>query len=217
MDEKSRKGPLSGEIVGRWTAQDAPVRPRDTQPEPVLEAEYETIAFEPPGSGAGGRRWPRARETPCTGLDLLQPHRKTAKGETPKGAGPVFWTFGAMLVLGAFWVSGGHSLVSEWRFLHGAGPAPVLRIASLKSHVESRGGSATLFVEGKAVNDGDMTRILPTLSINVLGEDGRTTHYFLGTNDRPLRPGGYFAFSGRLQAPKQGVKSVSATIGELAD
>ena len=38
--------------------------------------------------------------------------------------------------------------------------------------------------------------------------------YRLGTSGRPLAPGEAFAFSSRLDVPKNGVKSVSVTFGE---
>ena len=57
-------------------------------------------------------------------------------------------------------------------------------------------------------------RPLPPLEIRVTGNDGRTTRYTLGTSGRPLAPGERFAFSSRLEVPKNGVKTVSVTFAE---
>ena len=56
--------------------------------------------------------------------------------------------------------------------------------------------------------------ILPALEIRVTGNDGRITRYRLGTAARPLAPGETFAFSSRLDVPKNGVKTVSVTFAE---
>ena len=55
---------------------------------------------------------------------------------------------------------------------------------------------------------------LPSLGIAVTGNDGRITRYRLGTSGRPIAPGETFAFSSRLDVPKNGVKTVSVTFGE---
>lgn len=98
-----------------------------------------------------------------------------------------------------------------------ARPSPAVRIASLTSRVDTSGEKPLLVVDGEAVNDGDSVHAVPTLSIRVRDKDGRTKQYFLGTNDRLLDPGGHFAFSSRLPAPKHGVESVSVTLGEAQD
>jgi hypothetical protein len=71
-----------------------------------------------------------------------------------------------------------------------------------------------LFVDGEAANDGAAAQQLPPLEIVVTGNDGRITRYRLGTSGRPLAPGETFAFSSRLDVPKNGVKTVSVSFGE---
>ena len=73
---------------------------------------------------------------------------------------------------------------------------------------------AILFVDGEAANDGSAVAHLPPLDIAVTGNDGRITHYRLGTSGRPMAPGETFAFSSRLDVPKNGVKTVSVTFAE---
>ena len=58
------------------------------------------------------------------------------------------------------------------------------------------------------------TRTLPPLEINVTANDGNVMRYNLGTSSEPLAPGAAFGFSSRLEAPKEGVKSVSVTFQE---
>jgi hypothetical protein len=89
-----------------------------------------------------------------------------------------------------------------------------LRISGVTSRVDVSGPRPVLFVDGEAANDGSSVEILPALEITVTGDDGRITHYRLGTGDRPLAPGETFAFSSRLDVPKNGVKTVSVTFGE---
>ena len=71
-----------------------------------------------------------------------------------------------------------------------------------------------LFVDGKALNDDRVARMLPRLEIGVTANDGAVMRYNLGTSAEPLAPGAAFAFSSRLEAPKEGVKSVSVTFQE---
>ncbi len=69
-------------------------------------------------------------------------------------------------------------------------------------------------MDGEAANDGAGTLPLPPLEIRVTGEDGRVTRYTLGTAGRALAPGERFAFSSRLDLPKNGVRTVSVAFAE---
>src|SRR5690606_13712465 len=126
--------------------------------------------------------------------------------------GPVFWAFGITLVVLAFWISGGHALVTS----RGADPqqpplsaGQPLRIENVTSRVETQGRDMVLLVDGEVLNAGQSRQAVPGLSIRVTGNDGRTTRYFLGTNDHMLDSGGRFAFSSRLAAPKDGLGTVT--------
>src|SRR5690606_9476171 len=129
--------------------------------------------------------------------------------------GPLFWIFGLTLVALAFWISGGHALVRQ----QVAALAPEdrgapLRIGEVKSRVEPHNGRDVLFVDGRAENHGSSPRSLPPIEIVVTANDGGATRYFLGTSGAELAPGDRYSFSSRLEAPRNGVKSVSVTFQE---
>ena len=112
-------------------------------------------------------------------------------------------------MLAAFWVSGGHTLVRGIPFAATEAPRSALRISGVTSRVDSSGARPILLIDGEAANDGTSTEHLPALEIAVTGNDGLITRYRLGTSGRPLSPGDTFAFSSRLDVPKNGVKTVS--------
>ena len=128
--------------------------------------------------------------------------------------GPIFWIVGIGLAAAAFWVSGGHALVRSAPFLGTQAPRRRSRISGVTSRVDASGPQPVLFVDGEAANDGAAAETLPPLDILVTGNDGRITRYRLGTSGRPMAPGERFAFSSRLDVPKNGVKTVSVTFGE---
>lgn len=201
--------PISGEIMmpGATLERPQPVRrARDT-----VDAEYETVLIG--GSHSHDRdSAPAAKPTDVgvAGLDMLRPGAGVSRNSGGRG-GPLFWLFGAVLIAGAFWIAGGHSLVHDLALLPASAPAQALRLVDVQSRVERHGGKSLLFVDGAALNEGDRTVSVPGLSIDVLARDGSTTRYFLGTNDQQLEPGTRFPFSSRLVAPSEGVKSVSVT------
>lgn len=71
-----------------------------------------------------------------------------------------------------------------------------------------------LLVGGEATNDGTIAEKLPPLDIFVTDNDGVVTRYRLGTSGQALAPGEKFAFSSRLDVPKNGVKTVSVSFGK---
>jgi hypothetical protein len=150
---------------------------------------------------------------PTAGMDMLR-QNKPAAPTNPVRGGPLFWTTGIALVIASFWVSGGHALVREMSFSGTQAPQSALRISGVTSRVDVSGTRAVLFVDGEAANDGKTTEHLPPLEIAVTGNDGLVTRYRLGTSGRPLAPGETFAFSSRLDAPKNGVKTVSVAFVE---
>src|SRR4051812_42933935 len=84
-------------------------------PGDVIDAEFETLRpnpaerLLPPGPNATIR----TAAAPAQGLDTLRKSQANAKGQAPSRGDPIFWTVGISLVIGAFWVSGGHALVSQ--------------------------------------------------------------------------------------------------------
>src|SRR5690606_34389051 len=129
-------------------------------------------------------------------------------------AGPAFWLFGMVLVGAAFWVSGGHALVSrpEATAPHvEAAPQPrdVLRIIGVTSRIEHSGSRSFVLVDGEVVNTGTRPLMLPSLDIRLTDDGGKVTRYMLGTGERRLAPSARFPFSGRLEAPASGVGTVT--------
>jgi hypothetical protein len=146
-------------------------------------------------------------------MDMLRRPDTPPAPRKPTRGGPFFWAAGVGLAAAAFWVSGGHALVRGMPFV-GSTPQNVLRISGVTSRVDASGVNATLFVDGEAANDGEGVEHLPALVIAVTGNDGRVTRYRLGTSGRPLPSGETFAFSSRLDVPKNGVKTVSVAFAE---
>lgn len=178
----------------------------------VVDAEYETVApreRQPAPETAIASPPPR-----LAGMEMLSRGKQERERRAAARGGPFFWAFGIALALAAFWVSGGHALVRGAPFLAAPAQLKALSIAGVRSRVDVSGPHPVLFVDGEAANGGNSVEILPPLDIGVTGEDGRITHYRLGTGGRALAPGETFAFSSRLDVPKNGVKTVSVTFGE---
>lgn len=203
MTDENMARPFSGEIMAGGP------RATSSRPSPapdVIDAEYVTVdpvtgaVQQPAASAPGGNASP--------GMDIL---RGEAERRRRERGGPLFWAGGLFIVAAAFWVSGGHALMARPQ---PAAPivrtaAVPLRIAKVESRIERQGARAFLLVDGEVANDGAARAALSGLEISVAGKDGRTTRYFLGTSDRVLAPGERFAFSSRLDAPKDGVESVT--------
>ncbi|MCR4265509.1 hypothetical protein [Nitratireductor sp. ZSWI3] len=181
--------------------------------EEIVDADFETVA-----EGGGNPVWRNTgrhgRPAGLSGMNMLQAGGLLSR-RAPRRGGPFFWSFGALLVLAAFWVAGGHSLVHDLPLLDASRPMPAMKLVDLQSRVERHGDRLLLIVDGAALNDGSAPAIVPGLAIDVLADNGSTTRYFLGTNELQLEPGTRFPFSSRLVAPSEGVKSVSVTFRSL--
>jgi hypothetical protein len=170
----------------------------------IIDAEFETLVDEV----AFGARPVPANTQPARlviGMDALK--RNAIRSTGRQRGGLLFWAAGLTLVACAFWLSGGHVLV------HGDGSQAIstesaLRIVGVTSSVVTAGGRPFLSVDGAAINEGQVAARLPGIEIKVTGKSGRITRYNLGTSDRPLAPGQRFAFSSRLEVPKDGVRTV---------
>lgn len=206
MVKKPIDAPCSGEILvedraGAGTARTAAAFPHAAQ---IIDAEYETLPgrFEAAPSQAGS--------PPATALAGLECLRGGTAGRTAPPAIPGI--LGLLAVAATFWLSGGYALLEHVRPTATTGPS--LDISALESRIERLPAGDLLIIDGEAVNEGGASALLPDLSINILGVDGHTTRYFLGTNGTALSAGERFAFSSRLAAPKDGVRSVSVTFRE---
>ncbi|WP_292897486.1 hypothetical protein [Nitratireductor sp.] len=198
--------PVSGEIMMPDPVRHA--QPLGAAACEAVDADFETVIAAAPTTPASVSR--PSTEQVVAGLDMLRTGGQSARQKNSR-AGPAFWLFGALITVGAFWISGGHSLVRELNVLASHQPQQVLQLVDVTSRVERQGDNAMLIVDGAALNGGDGLVLLPPISINVLTENGSTTRYFLGTNTQHLGPGARFPFSSRLVAPREGIKSVSVT------
>lgn len=144
----------------------------------------------------------------------------------PDRGGIAFWSMGLLLVLGAFWFSGGYSMVlstplgilpasdpaapqdAQQAFPSEQLPLSPLHLANVSTDIQDHGGREIILVDGAVVNDGDKSLAIPPIAIEVTDRNRVVTRYFLGTNGRVLAPRERYAFSSRLIAPKNGAESV---------
>jgi hypothetical protein len=209
MDDQRKARPVSGEIMAgaRQAAGAAQALQGD-----IVDADYEVIAAAAP-AGERPAASVGSAQPPLAGMDMLRrPDDGTARFGAVRGS-PIFWIFGMTTAAAAFWVAGGHALMRELPFA-GQATAGALRISGVTSRVDASARRKLLLVDGEAANDGGTAQLLPPLDIMVTGDDGLVTRYRLGTSERSLRPGETFAFSSRLDVPKNGVKTVSVAFGD---
>lgn len=218
MPDERKARPVSGEIMAAPVAGTEPAEAGLVRAD-VVDAEFETIWPDgPTASDARAFTSIGTAAPPIQGLDSLRKSDAASRSPGPARGGPLFWLVGLSLAAGAFWVSGGHALVRQAPLAGETAPAQsivnALHIVDVKSRVEEHGGRSVLFVDGKAVNDDRVARTLPRLEIDVTANGGTVMRYNLGTSPEPLAPGAAFGFSSRLEAPKEGVKSVTVTFQE---
>jgi hypothetical protein len=160
---------------------------------------------------------PRHRSRPppldrVAGLTFLAKQASAPTARFSKPGGAAFWTMCIGLAAVAFWMFVGHSLVAginKPQTLHSA-----LTLIGVTSRVDTTGNNPILLIDGEAGNDGGTFAIVPPLEIRVASMDGSVTRYKLGTSSPTIGPVERFAFSSRLEVPKNGVKSVSVTFAE---
>lgn len=220
MDDPLKARPVSGEIMTDASL-DAPLKQVQSATEPaedVVDADYEIVRpvsredLKSIGAAAVAAPPSMAASAPA-GMAMLREGSATRARKTERG-GPLFWIAGAVLIVGAFWVSGGHALVRQSASLVAPEPQSAFSISGVTSRVDASGAHAVLLVDGQASNDGSAAGMLPSLTIAVTTNAGKTIRYNLGTSGRPLEAGEKFAFSSRLDVPKDGVKAVSVTFAE---
>ncbi|MBA3447966.1 MAG: hypothetical protein H0T56_10230 [Pseudaminobacter sp.] len=208
MTTKRTARPVSGEIMsGAASARSHGDTIRD-----IVDAEYEII--QPAGKAGGTAAPPRLSPPIPEGMNILLDRNEPATPRFALKGGPVFWTFGFGLAAAAFWVAGGHALLRQIPFAPLEQEASLLAISGVTSRVDASGANPVLFVDGFASNDGAVSASLPPLAIDVTDNGGGVTRYKLGTSGRLIAPDARFAFSSRLDVPKNGVKTVSVTFGE---
>lgn len=205
MADDDNRRLVSGEIMAAPMAE-LPVRRPETD---FVDAEYETVV---PDSLQRLERRPADGPAAPGGMSML----RGVGGHVERAArgGPVFWTGGLFLVALAFWVSGGHTLVDRQGLSAAATVRQPLAIDDVRSRVEPRGEGEVLFVEGATTNRGTDTQAVPAIAIAITDGNGLTSRHFLGTNGALLAPGQSIGFSSRVEAPSNGVKSVTVTFRE---
>lgn len=208
MPEMRTSRLVSGEIMSRPAA-----KPRAVAGHDVVDAEFETLGNAPADTARS-----RASAGEAVGAE---PGLATLRAATPsprrlrwQRAGMSFWLGGIAIAAAAFWVSGGHALFDLRASALVRAAASPLRIVDVTSRVETAAARSVLLVDGEARNDDTRQHSLPPLSIEVTAPDGSRTRYRLGTSGRYLQEGERFAFSGRFEVPKEGVKTVSVTFVE---
>jgi hypothetical protein len=193
--------PVWGEIL---TSSGQPSAKAALTDEEVVEAEFEEI--NPP---AGRPFTPPASRLPLGGLGVL--HGAGARRSTRvERGGAFFWAGGVVAAAVAFWISGGHAL-----FLGPGERSPTLsdvRLVRFETRLSQVGDRTMIIVDGELANAGSKPEPVPSFSIDVATEGGKTVRHFLGTNGRLITPGNRFAFSSRLPAPKERVTSVSISL-----
>jgi hypothetical protein len=202
---------VSGEIMTTAPAGDAPTRREP--PFDIVDAEFETLDRGAETVTVAPSVFAGLKPLPHPGMDILRKRQAMVRPFGSARGGPLFWTAGLGLAVMAFWFSGGHALIPQDMFPPAQPSALPLRIASVVSRVDTSGDRAMLNIDGEAVNDGMDMLLMPPLDIEVVATDGGTTRYNLGTSGSPVAPGEKFAFASRLPVPRNGVKSVSVTVG----
>ena len=216
MADRGKARPVSGEIMAGMSQDAVAGRSAQEAADDIVDAEYEIVASAERQEPFAARPAPSigTATSPLGGMEMLRKPESPAIRPGPVRGGPFFWIFGLGLAAAAFWVSGGHSLVRNAPFFAQPSQERALRISGVTSRVDVSGLRPILFVDGEAANDGKVGEVLPPFDILVTGKDGLVTRYRLGTSGHSLPPGETFAFSSRLDVPKNGVKTVSVTFGE---
>lgn len=207
MSDERKAGPVSGEIMTAPLARRADARD-------AMDAEFETLPAGISARAATTEANPIATgSAPVAGMDVLRERAEQSHNPAPRRGAPLFWAAGIALATLAFWVSGGHGIVRDLGLLKAA-PVSALRIEAVSSRVDLSGEKPLLFIDGGAANDGDVAETLPPLDILVADNEGGVTRYRMGMNGRVLAPGERYAFSSRLDVPKNGVRTVTVAFGE---
>jgi hypothetical protein len=214
MADIRKARPVSGEIMTAAEVEAAARKPLAGDGRDIVDADYEVVT--PPEAAARPEPVRFFQQDHAGGMEMLR--HASAMHEPARGparGGPLFWMLGVALAAGAFWASGGHSLIGQAGWLDAAkGTGSQVSISGITSRIEKGGEGPVLLVEAEAVNDGVKAALLPTLEIHVTGNEGQTTRYKLGTAGEVLEAGHRFAFSSRPDVPKNGVKVVSVTFQE---
>jgi hypothetical protein len=210
MDHSRTARSVPGEIM---TAPRAASRAKVPDAD-IIDADFEVVAADRlvPPRGRAGIASAEPPQAAVPGMSFLKKQPAAHAGTSAAGSGFAIWTLGAGLALVGVWVLGGHT------FLGGGDDAlngrSALSLMGVTSRVDETGRNPILMIDGEAANDGGDFAVLPPIEIRVAAIDGTVTRYKLGTSSPNLGPGERFAFSSRLEVPRNGVQSVSVTFAE---
>lgn len=211
MAHQATARPVSGEIMTAAAfGGAAPYRAGPATD--VVDADYEVVGPSGPAPALQGTA---PQPAAPGGMDMLCKTTAAPVKRAPARGGPLFWATGIGIALAAFWAAGGHVLVRDFASLSGPqAPKAAFSVAGVSSRFDISGTKPVLLVDGEAANEGSEAGILPPLEIRVAAADGSVTRYTLGTSGRILAAGERFAFSSRLDVPKNGVGTVSVAFAE---
>lgn len=214
MADAHKARPVSGEIMTDAAGPPAGAGVFIPEGHEVIDADYEVVP-RGPRSFAPIQPPPRLAPTPpVEGMEMLRKADGALRRQPVSRGGAAFWSVGIGIALAAFWIAGGDVMVRGLHQFADGAQATAFTLSGVNSRVDASGAKPLLFVDGEAANDSAGTRPLPPLEIRVTGEDGSITRYTLGTAGRTLAPGERFAFSSRLDLPKNGVRTVSVAFAE---
>lgn len=174
-----------------------------------MDAEFEVVG---PAQTLPLAQQPARPAADDAGLSLFADTAPASDGARRRG-GVAFWLGGAAVAAGAFWFAGGHAMVDAAR-LAGAGGATVFSLVDVRSRVDLSGANPILMVDGYALNGGGSRAVVPPIEVRVAADGGHVLRYKLGTAAASVEPGGRFAFSSRLDLPKNEIRKVSVTFTE---
>lgn len=211
MAHQATARPVSGEIM--TAAAFGAAAPHHAGPaRDVVDADYEVVGPAGPVLASQGVA---AQATAPGGMDMLRKMTVAPQRQASSRGGPLFWATGIGVALAAFWVAGGHTLVRDSALFSGSqAPKAAFSVAGVSSRFDISGAKPILLVDGEAANEGSEAGTMPPLEIRVAAADGSVTRYTLGTSGRILAAGERFAFSSRLDVPKNGVGAVTVAFAE---
>ena len=205
MNRGSDSRPVSGEIL---TARPNREEPGSVSERDFVEAEYETVVGRHQKLSPDIKKIDETVNAPF-GLEILSGEKNDPTGGK---AGPLFWIAGALLIAVAFWISGGHTIVSDQPINLATASQNPLAIEGVSSKLERRGSNPYLLVEGKVLNGSDRSLPLPDLIIQVKASDGSITRYRIAGGEERILAYGQYAFSSRLGTPQSGIENVKVII-----
>lgn len=182
----------------------------------VIDADFETIR---PGAAAGKMsaaeiriepREPRFQSAPADGAGMAL-FSDTAPAPAARDDRIAFYGFGALLVAFAFWVSGGHAVMTRL-----TAPAPEIVLADAQWRIDETGVTPALVVEGVLHNKGALSAPSRGVTVVVARSDGTRIITTVGAGGWRLAPGQDVVVSGRLDMAPLDITRASIASVDIA-